>query len=128
MVAVKSSLDAADLMRGLFNQDTLEWTEEMILVCLNSANVPIGWFKVSSGGISGTLADPRVIFTMALNACAASIIVAHNHPSGNPSPSPGDMDITRKIVKSGEVLGIKVLDHIIITREGHYSFAGEGSL
>ena len=71
----------------LFDVDTFDWIEEMLLLCLNRANRVIGYYKMSKGGFSGTVADPKVIFTTALNCGASSVIVAHNHPSGNLQPS-----------------------------------------
>ena len=76
--------------------------------------------------MSGTVADPKLIFAAALKACASSIILAHNHPSGNLKPSQSDIDLTRKLKDGGKLLEIQMLDHIIVTTEGYYSFADEG--
>ena len=121
-----SSQDTSMLLRNIFSQDTFHWREEMILLCLSKANDVIGYYKISSGGTSGTVCDPKIVFTTALNCTASSIIVAHNHPSGNNKPSSADMDITKKLVNAGLLLDIKVLDHIILTEETYYSFADEG--
>lgn len=95
---------------------------------LNKANKVLGIFEVSSGGISGTVADPRLIFVAALKTNCSGIIISHNHPSGNLKPSRQDEELTQKIKHAGEFLEIKLLDHIIITSEGYYSFADEGLL
>jgi DNA repair protein RadC len=112
----------------MFNKDTFDWTEEMILLCLNRANKPIGYYKVSTGGVAGTICDAKVIYTIALNATATSIILSHNHPSGNLTPSEADKKVTKQIKAAGELLEIKLLDHLILTDEGFYSFADEGEL
>jgi DNA repair protein RadC len=83
---------------------------------------------ISKGGLSGTVADPKIIFHIALQHQASSIILAHNHPSGNLKPSQQDIDLTRKIHQAGRILDIGVLDHLIITDGGYYSFADEGLL
>lgn len=123
---ITSSQDCFELAKLLFDKSTIDWTEEMILVCLNRANKVIGYYKLSSGGTAGTVCDPKVIFTIALQACASSIILMHNHPSGNNKPSQSDIDITKKIKLSGEILTINLLDHIIICDDDtYYSFADE---
>lgn len=125
---IKDSEGIVNILRKIFNADTIEWTEEFIMICLNRANKVIGYYKVSKGGMSGTIADPKVIFTMALNSGASAIIVAHNHPSGNLQPSQADRQITTKLINAGELLDIKVLDHIILTTNGYYSFIDEGEM
>jgi len=123
---VKSSNDAATFFRTIFNQDTILWTEESAMICLNRANEVIGYFKVSSGGTASTIMDARVIFIEALNACADSIILAHNHPSGALKSSDNDIEVTRDLVKGAKLLGMRVLDHIILTDKSHTSMADEG--
>ena len=93
---------------------------------LNRANKVIGIYEVSSGGMSGTVADPKLIFSAALKSCATSMVLSHNHPSGNLKPSNADLRLTSKIKAGGELLDIDVLDHIILTSEGYFSFADEG--
>jgi len=123
---LKSSADAVDLFRKIFNADTFNWTEEVVLLCLNRSNKVVGFYKVSSGGFSGTVVDPKVILTVALNCAASGIMLAHNHPSGNLTPSTSDTEITKKIKLAASYLDIKLLDHIILTDESFYSFADEG--
>lgn len=123
---VKGSNDAAIFFRTIFNADTMLWTEESAMICLNRANEVIGYFKVSSGGTASTIMDAKVIFTQALQAGAHSIILAHNHPSGNINPSELDINLTKRLVKGADLLDMRVLDHIILTDKSHLSMADEG--
>jgi DNA repair protein RadC len=123
---VRTSNDAASFFRTIFNQDTILWTEESAMICLNRANEVIGYFKVSSGGTASTIMDAKVIFTQALQAGAHSIILAHNHPSGNKAPSDLDIQLTKRLMKGADLLDMRVLDHIILTETSHTSMADEG--
>jgi DNA repair protein RadC len=105
-----------------------EHVEEFVIICLNRANRIPGRARVSSGGLSGTVADPKVIFQIGLKSNASSIILAHYHPSGNLQPSETDIRLTRKNKEAGLILDLQVLDHIILTCKGYYSFADEGTL
>jgi len=122
---ISSSMDAAEQLRLIWSPH-LERIEEFMVLVLNRANRVLGWSRISSGGISGTVADPKVIFQVALKANASSIILAHNHPSGNAQPSESDIQLTRKMKEAGKHLDLPVLDHLILTSEGYYSFADEG--
>lgn len=102
--------------------------EEFLVLCLNRANRILGWAKISQGGMSGTVADPKVIFQVGLKSNACSLILAHNHPSGNLQPSEADIQLTRKLKDAGVLLDLPILDHLILTSEGYYSFADEGLL
>lgn len=95
---------------------------------LNRANKVLGVFEVSTGSTTATVADPKIIFAAAIKANASGIIIAHNHPSGNLSPSQQDIDLTRKVKDGGKILEVQLLDHVIITTESYYSFADEGIL
>jgi DNA repair protein RadC len=128
MFPIRDSESAADLCRRCFDHYTLDWKEEFIVIALNRANKVLGFFKISSGGVSGTVADPKVIFQFALLSNACRLVLTHNHPSGNLQPSAGDREITNKLVKGGDVLDIQILDHIIVTSEGYTSFCDEGWL
>ena len=81
---------------------------------------------ISIAGIDGTVADIKIIFAIAIKTLSSSIILAHNHPSGDLNPSNPDISLTKKPKQAGEILGVKVLDHIIVTPEGYYSFSDEG--
>ena len=126
-VTITSPEKMVEVMRSIFDADTILWTEEVIMVCLNRANDVVGYYKVSSGGFSGTVLDPRVVMTIALNNASSSIILAHNHPSGNLKPSEGDKAITEKIKNACAFFDMKLLDHLIITDESYFSF-NEGGL
>ncbi len=116
------------LLRQVFNADTFQWTEEMVMISLNRANAVIGVSKVASGGFSGVVCDPKVIMSLALQTAASSIILAHNHPSGNLKPSRADINVTEKIKGACEYLDVTLLDHIILSQDGFYSMANEGDL
>lgn len=102
--------------------------EEFWVMMLNRANKVIDHQKISQGGIAGTVTDIRIIFKKALEYQASSLIVCHNHPSGNISPSNADINITHKIKDAGNIMDINMLDHIIITDHSYYSFADEGMI
>jgi len=102
--------------------------EEFWIIVLNRANKITSSHLVSKGGQAGTIADPKIIFNMAIENHAASLILAHNHPSGNLKPSQADLELTRKLRSGGKFLDIPVLDHLIITDQGFLSFADEGIL
>lgn len=98
------------------------------ILLLNRANQVIKKCQISTGGISGTVADPKIIFKTALENLCSSIILVHNHPSGNLKPSSADISLTKKMKESGNLLEIPVLDHLIFSDNGYYSFADEGIL
>lgn len=98
------------------------------ILLLNRANQVIKKCQISAGGISGTVADPKIIFKTALEHLCSAIILVHNHPSGNLKPSAADISLTKKMKESGNLLEIPVLDHIIFTDNGYLSFADEGLL
>jgi DNA repair protein RadC len=125
---VKTSLDVYSLLMQIWDMDKIELLEQFKVLFLNQSNRVLGLLGVSSGGITGTVADPRLIFSAALKAAACSLIISHSHPSGNLKPSRSDEDLTRKIKESGKFLDIKLLDHLILTRSGYFSFADEGLL
>lgn len=95
---------------------------------MNRGNRILGIYEVSSGGMAGTVADPKLIFGAALKSAASSVILSHNHPSGQLKPSTADLALAKKISSAGEFLDIAVLDHLIIAANGYYSFADEGLL
>jgi DNA repair protein RadC len=128
MYPIKDPESAADMCRRCFNHYTIDWKEEAIVIALNRSNLVLGFFRISSGGVSGTVVDPKVVFQAALTSNACRLILAHNHPSGILKPSQGDRDITDKLVKGGKFLDIDIVDHIIITSEGYLSFQEQGWL
>ena len=100
--------------------------EEFWILLLNRSNEVIGKKEISKGGVSGTVVDAKLVFNEALRQFASSIILCHNHPSGNLKPSQADIDLTRKMKAAGKTLDISVLDHLIVSEKGFYSFADEG--
>ena len=102
--------------------------EEFWILLLNRANEVLRPVQISAGGLSGTVADPRMIFKVGLEYLACGVILAHNHPSGNLTPSQADRDLTRKLKEGGRLLDIPILDHLIISDHTYLSFADEGIL
>ncbi len=102
--------------------------EEFWILLLNRSNKIVSRERVSMGGVSGTVVDARIVFKRAIELLASSIILCHNHPSGNLNPSQADINLTRKLKKAGEVMDVAVIDHLIIAGDGFYSFADEGIL
>jgi DNA repair protein RadC len=125
---ITSSKDAYQVLMQLWDENKIEFVEQFKVLFLNKANKVLGVYDVSTGGISGTVADPRVIFVAALKANCCGIIVSHNHPSGNLKPSRQDEELTQKIKNAGQLLDIKLFDHVIVTNETYFSFADEGLL
>jgi DNA repair protein RadC len=125
---VTSSSDSYQLLKETWDTGKLEFVEQFKVLLLNRANRVLGLYELSTGGVAGTVADPKLVFVAALKACASAIILCHNHPSGNTRPSTADLQLTKKMKQAGEVLDIAVLDHIILTSESYYSLADEGLL
>lgn len=124
---IMSSMDAIKHFREVWS-DKLQYIEETYLLMLNRANKVLGFSKISIGGTAGTVVDIKVIFQTALKANASSIILCHNHPSGNLRPSEMDIKLTKNIKEAGKIMDIPMSDHLILTDEGYYSFADEGML
>ncbi|NOZ46938.1 MAG: JAB domain-containing protein [Chlorobi bacterium] len=120
---IQSSKDVFDLLHSKISHIP---HEEFWVVYLNRSNKIIDKLKISQGGVAGTVADLRIIMKHAIEKLASSIILVHNHPSGNNKPSKNDSDITQKLKDAGKTIDINVLDHIIITEENYYSFADNG--
>ncbi len=116
---ITSPQDVAEIFIPLLRD---ELKEKFILVCLNSANKIIAKEEISIGNLNSSVVHPREIFKAAIDHRSASIILLHNHPSGNPEPSNEDISITKKIVESGKILDIPVFDHIIIAGNSFTSF------
>jgi DNA repair protein RadC len=124
-IQVKSSKDA---YQSLFPHLADLPHEEFWVLYLNRGNKIMHKEQISRGGMSGTIADAKVIFKKALECNAAAIILAHNHPSGNLKPSDADLQLTKNIQQAGKVMEINVLDHLILSEQGYYSFADEGKM
>lgn len=127
MPHIDYSLASEQLFRKIWS-NKIEHIEEMYIILLNNANKSLGYSKISSGGTKGTLVDIKIIFQIALMGNASAFIIAHNHPSGNLKPSNSDVTLTKKIKAAGEIMDIKLLDHLILTKEGFMSMVDEGIL
>ena len=125
---ISGSRDAYKVLLESWDESKIEFVEQFKVMLLNRANKVLGIFEVSSGSSTGTVADPKLIFAAAIKANACGVILAHNHPSGNLNPSQSDIELTKKTKEGGRFLEIQVLDHVIVTAEGYYSFADEGLL
>ncbi len=126
---IRSSEDAYKLlMEQAFKDDTLEYKEYLKLVLLNNANRVLGIATISEGGINNTVVDIRLVLQTALLAHSTAIILAHNHPSGGLKPSGRDDFMTQQVRKAAELVDIVLHDHIIVTRDGYYSYKDEGRL
>lgn len=125
LVQVKSSKEIAHYLRHILKDHP---HEVFAVLFLNQANKIKNFKIISRGGITGTVADPRIILKQALDEGATAIVLSHNHPSGNLHPSRADQELTQKIKLAASYFDIKVLDHVIVSEEGHYSFADEGLL
>ncbi len=122
---ITSSHDVFEYLNGIIGDNKYE---SFYILLLNRANSVIREIQISEGGFSGTVADPKKIFKIALENNASSIVLSHNHPSGNVQPSDADIKLTHKLKSAGEMLDLPVIDHIILGDEKYYSFADEGQL
>lgn len=127
-IKVTNSQILFELIIRQWNLDIIELQEEVKVILLNRANIVIGIYEMSKGGISGSIVDNRIILAVALKCNATSIVLIHNHPSGNLNPSEQDKVITKKLKNACEVLDLTLLDHLIITKHSYYSFSDSGLL
>jgi len=125
---IKTSADVAEFVRKIYPEDTIELQEQFYIVFLNRANKIIGYYKHSMGSTSATLIDTKLIVGAAAKCLCSGIVLVHNHPSGNLTPSEGDIAITTKIKEAARYFDINITDHIILTKESYYSFTDEGLL
>ena len=125
---ISSSRDAYEFLYSFFPEDTIALQEHFIVAYLNRANRVIGVYHTSTGGVTGTVADPRLILGTALKVVASGMILAHNHPSGNIQPSANDIELTTKIKEGGQLMDVTLHDHIIVTpaKDRYYGFADKG--
>jgi DNA repair protein RadC len=125
---ISMSSDAYQILLHYWDKDKIDLLEEFKVLYLNRSNRVLQLIPLSQGGITGTVADPRLILACALKVGAAAIVLAHNHPSTSLKPSRADEELTQKIKMAAGYHDIKVLDHVIISSEGYFSFADEGLL
>ncbi|EEH99604.2 MAG: DNA repair protein RadC [Clostridium sp.] len=122
---VNSSVDAIELFKRFLNESD---REQFLVCCMDIKNQPTSINVVSIGTLNSSLVHPREVFKVAILANSASIIVAHNHPSGDPTPSEEDINITIRLKEAGKIIGIDILDHVIIGENKHISFKEKGIL
>ncbi|WP_060873526.1 JAB domain-containing protein [Myroides odoratus] len=125
---IVSSQSAFEIALKAWDENKIELLEQFKVLMLSNSNRVLGVLEISSGGITGTVVDLRLIFAALLKAKATAFILVHNHPSGKLNPSEADKQITAKIKQASQVLDIALLDHLIITSESYYSFVDEGVL
>lgn len=125
---IVSSKQAHQIFIAHWSLGKIEYLEEFKMLLLNRRNRVLGIVDISMGGVSGTLADPKVIFAVALKSGASAIILCHNHPSEELEPSNEDLKLTRKLQEGAKLLDIGILDHVIVSKDSFYSFADEGLL
>ncbi|WP_317126436.1 JAB domain-containing protein [Pedobacter psychroterrae] len=123
---ITTSKDTYQLLMNYWEVGRLEFLEEFKIILLNRRNRTLGIINLSMGGFAGVVVDSKVIFAAALTACASGIVLAHNHPSGEVQPSQQDIELTKRLVDGGKILDIAVLDHLIISSDGYYSFSDSG--
>jgi DNA repair protein RadC len=125
-IKVTSAHTAYDVFLSAWDMNKIDLLEEFLILLLDRNNQCLGLSRISSGGISSCVVDPKIVFATALKARASGLILAHNHPSGNLIPSRADEALTRKLIEGGHLLEIGIMDHLIITPTQYYSFANEG--
>ena len=125
---ISNSSKTYELMLSQWNWKEIEMLEEVKVIFLNKNNIVIGVYNLAKGGISQCTVDIRIILAVALKSLSTSIILVHNHPSGNLQPSQSDKEITQNLKEACKLVQIALIDHLIITKENYYSFADEGIL
>ncbi|GAB2632908.1 JAB domain-containing protein [Belliella aquatica] len=125
---IKCSQHASEILRENWDKDSLGFVEEFKVMLVSRCNQVIGICKIGIGGTTCVTVDLKLVFATAIKGNASSIILAHNHPSGNLSSSEQDRRLTQKIKEGCKIFDITLLDHIILTEEAYYSFADEGLL
>ena len=125
---ITSSHIAANFFRELMGVDQILLYEQFVILYLNRANEVIGYYRHSKGGVSGTVADIRLMLLAAIKSLASGMVICHNHPSGNTNPSDQDKVITTRLKAAAKSMDINVLDHVILTEMSYFSFSDEGLL
>lgn len=125
---ISISADVARFIRSTYQEGEIDYRECFKVVYLDRANKILGFQTISEGGTAATIVDNKMIFTGALLANAHAIVLCHNHPSGTLKPSPEDDKVTNKAAMAGKYLGIEVFDHVIVTKNGFYSYNDEGRI
>ena len=125
---IRNSTDTSEVLREVFDADEINIYECFYILLLNNSLKVQGYAKISQGGITHTTADTKLIAKYAIDSLASNVVLAHNHPSGNTTPSGQDKQLTDNIVKALQLLEVKVIDHIILTDSEYFSFSDSGLL
>ena len=125
---IQSAADVYRLFIETWDKTKLQFVEQFKIMILNRANRVLGICTLSTGSATNTVVDMRLIFAVALKANACQIILAHNHPSSNLTPSKNDQSITERVKEAGRLLELPLTDHLIVSEDGYYSFAEEGAI
>lgn|SRR3990167_470766 len=125
---ITGSLQSFQVLKNLYDPNTIQLNEKFYALFLNRRNRVIISKEISNGGTCGTVVDLKIIFAIALKCLAQSIIISHNHPSGGTKPSDEDNRITERIKSAGLIMDVELLDHLIICKDGYYSYADEGRI
>ena len=120
------SASVYDVLLRAWDMNKIELVGQFMIVLLDRGHACLGISNVSTGGVSACFVDPKIVFATVLKARASSVILAHNHPSGNLKPSQADIDLTKRLKEGGALLDVSVLDHLIVTPFSYYSFADDG--
>ena len=123
---IQKSKDAYDILIANWDENKIELQEQFKVLYLNRANKVLGIYDLSTGGVTGTVADPKLVLVTALKLNATGFILSHNHPSGNLQPSRQDLELTNKIKEAAKFLDMNLTDHLIVTNEKYLSMADEG--
>ena len=124
---VRSSEDLASYARSIYATLDVD-KEHFTIIATNNKNRVQGFKVVSTGSLTASLVHPREVWRSALHLCAAAVLFVHNHPSGDPAPSPEDIDITKRLKETADILGIRILDHVILGHGRYFSFSDKGML
>lgn len=127
-VKVVTAHEAYRVFMRHWDDNKIDLVEQVKMILLDTANRCLGIVDIGLGGMDLCIVDPRIVFAAALKGKASGIILAHNHPSGNLKPSRSDTMLTNKLVEAGKLLDLRLLDHLIVTSEGYYSFGNDGTL
>lgn len=125
---IRKACDLVTYLRTIWNDETMDLREEIIVVCLSGSHEVKGWVSLFVGGINSANVDLRLLFGIVLATASVSFILVHNHPSGDTTPSAEDIRLTSVISDGARLLGLRLLDHIIISRTGHHSMCDAGQL
>lgn len=127
-IKISNSRDLFNLVSQHWDMGLIEYQEEVKVFLLNKANIVLGIYEASKGGITSSIVDFRIILGIALKCNAVQLVLIHNHPSGNLKPSDADISITKKLKQACGLLELTLLDHLIVREDGYYSFSDSGMI